>query len=149
MPVMAVSKFEQFFHAAAGLDIDKADVKRYEQFINEQLPALLFRAQATAKSNVRDIIEPFDLPITKGLRQCMHEFEVIDKDLGLTPILDELVARPPLDMAYSVETESQFAAIAGGLSVALARTFTIIDPKVKNPQSDEWERAYRLFSLLL
>ncbi|MDB5092738.1 MAG: hypothetical protein JWO85_839, partial [Candidatus Eremiobacteraeota bacterium] len=40
-------------------------------------------------------------------------------------------------------------AIAGGLSVALARTFTIIDPKVKNPQSDEWERAYRLFSLLL
>jgi hypothetical protein len=149
MPVMAVSKFEQFFRAAAGLDIDKADVKRYEQFLNEQIPALLIRAQATAKSNVRDIIEPFDLPITKGLRQCMYDFEKIDKELGLMPILDQLVARPPLDMAYSVETETQFAPIAGGLSVALARTFTIIDPKVKNPQSDEWERAYRLFTLLL
>src|SRR3982074_426872 len=95
----------------------------------------LIRAQATAKSNVRDIIEPFDLPITKGLRQCMYDFEKIDKELGLMPILDQLVARPPLDMGYSVETETQFAPIAGGLSVALARTFTIIDPKVKNPQS--------------
>lgn len=129
MPAMAVSKFEQFFRAAAGLDIDKADVKRHEQFLNEQIPALLIRAQATAKSNVRDIIEPFDLPITKGLRQCMYDFEKIDKELGLMPILDELVARPPLDMAYSVETETQFAPIAGGLSVALARTFTIIDPR--------------------
>jgi hypothetical protein len=38
--------------------------------------------------------------------------------------------------------------IAGGI-VALARTFKIIDPKLKNPQTEHWERSQRLFDLLL
>jgi hypothetical protein len=33
--------------------------------------------------------------------------------------------------------------------VALARSFKIIDTKLVNPQSVHWERAYRLFDLLL
>jgi hypothetical protein len=48
-----------------------------------------------------------------------------------------------------VETEARFPEIAGGLSVALARSFKIIDPNVKNPQSEQWERSFRLFDLLL
>lgn len=34
-------------------------------------------------------------------------------------------------------------------SVALARTFKIVEPKRKNPQSEDWERAFQLFDLLL
>ena len=37
---------------------------------------------------------------------------------------------------------------AGGLTVALARAFKILDPKVKNPQSVHWERAMAIFDLL-
>jgi len=33
--------------------------------------------------------------------------------------------------------------------VALARTFTIIDPDLKNPQTKHWERDFRIFDLLL
>jgi len=33
--------------------------------------------------------------------------------------------------------------------VALARTFKIIDPDLKNPQTMYWERALRIFGLLL
>ena len=40
-------------------------------------------------------------------------------------------------------------AVVGGLSVALARTFTIIDPELKNPRTWQWERAVRVFELLL
>ena len=39
--------------------------------------------------------------------------------------------------------------IVGGLSLALARTFTIIEPKLRNPSSAHWERAFRIFDLLL
>jgi hypothetical protein len=39
--------------------------------------------------------------------------------------------------------------LAGGISVALARTFKIIDPALKNPQSEHWERSQRIFDLLL
>ena len=39
--------------------------------------------------------------------------------------------------------------VAGGLSVALARSFPLIDPNVRNPQTWQWERAFQLFDLLL
>jgi hypothetical protein len=39
--------------------------------------------------------------------------------------------------------------IAGGLSVALARSFKIIDPLLKHPHTAHWLRATRIFDLLL
>jgi hypothetical protein len=69
--------------------------------------------------------------------------------IELRPILDHLAARPPLDRAPSEETEAQFPDIAGGLSVALARCFTTMPPPVKNPASEDWDRAFRIFDLLL
>jgi hypothetical protein len=58
------------------------------------------------------------------------------------------VARPP-DLTVSEEAEARLPVIAGGLSVALSRTFKIIDPSVKRPVREEWERAFRIFDLLL
>jgi hypothetical protein len=29
------------------------------------------------------------------------------------------------------------------------RTFTLIDPKLKNPQTEQWRTAFRVFDLLL
>jgi hypothetical protein len=117
--------------------------------VNEKIYDLLVRGQAAAKANGRDIIEPFDPPITKGLQERIHEFRNIDEQIELKPILDHLAARPPLDLAYSEEIEVRLPEIAGGISVALARTFKIIDPELKNPQSEHWERSQRIFDLLL
>ncbi|MGW9432939.1 DUF1931 family protein, partial [Streptomyces decoyicus] len=64
MTVMGVSRFERFFRAAASLDVDKNDLKRYSDFVDGKLYDLLLVAQAAAKANDRDIVEPWDLPIT-------------------------------------------------------------------------------------
>jgi uncharacterized protein DUF1931 len=149
MEVMATAKFERFFRLAAGLDVDKSDLKRYSTFVNDKIYDLLLRAQAAAKANGRDIIEPHDLPITKGLQERIHEFRSIDEQIELQPILDHLAARPPLDLAYSEETEARLPAIAGGISVALAQTFKVIDPDLRNPQTQHWETVLRIFDLLL
>jgi hypothetical protein len=146
--VMAVAKFERFFRSAAGLDVDKKDLKRYSEFVNEKLYDLLLRGVATAKANGRDIIEPIDLPITKGLQECIHEFIRLDEAIELKPILDRLLARPPLDRPPSLETEARFPSIVGGLSIALARSFKIMDPTLKNPASEHWKRSFRIFNLL-
>jgi hypothetical protein len=146
---MAIAKFERFFRLAAGLDVDKSDLKRYSDFVNDKIYDLLLRAQAAAKANSRDVIEPHDLPITKGLQERIHEFRRIDAQIELQPILDQLAARPPLDLAYSEETEARFPEIAGGTSVALARSFKVIDPDLKNPQTKHWECVLRIFDLLL
>jgi hypothetical protein len=147
--VMSVAKFERFFRIAAGLDVDKQDLKRYSDFINQKVYDLLLRAQAAAKANGRVIIEPFDLPITKGLQESIHEFQKIDEEIELQPILDQLTARPPLDLAYDEDIESQLPEVVGGLSVALARTFKIIDGALKNPATEHWQKAFRIFDLLM
>jgi hypothetical protein len=33
--------------------------------------------------------------------------------------------------------------------VALARTFKIMDPSLKNPQCEHWDKAFRIFDQLL
>jgi len=50
---MSVAKFERFLPDRGGLDVDKQDLKRYSDFINQKTYDLLLRAQAAAKANGR------------------------------------------------------------------------------------------------
>ena len=149
MTVMAIPKFERFFREAAGLDVDKADLDRYDDFVNRKLYDMLLVAQAAASMNGRDVMRVWDLPITKGLQQNMHEFERMEEDLELEPILARLAKVPQLDRPPDEETLDRVPAIVGGMSVGLARSFHIIDPRLVNPSSEHWDRAFRLFDLLL
>ncbi|MBO2448631.1 DUF1931 family protein [Actinomadura barringtoniae] len=149
MTVMGVARFERFFRAAAGLNIDKSDLKRYNDFIDQKLYDLLLMGAAVAKANRRDVLEPHDLPITKGLQECVHRFRRLDEEVEVEPLLERLARRPPLDATPSEETEHRLPEIAGGLSVALAEAFKIIDPKLKNPQTRHWEHVTSLFDLLI
>jgi hypothetical protein len=147
--VMSISKFEHFFRRAASLDVDKADLKRYSDFVNHKIYDLLVRGQAVAKMNARDVILPMDLPITKGLQESIHDYQDIDEGIELTDILEHLTKLPLLDLEYSDDTRADLPRIAGGISVALARTFKIIEPMLKNPQTEHWEKAFRVFDQLL
>ncbi|MFI5972762.1 DUF1931 family protein [Streptomyces sp. NPDC051452] len=149
MTVTGVSKFERFFRAAAGLDVDKNDLKRYGDFVDAKLYDLLVVGQASAKANGRDTVEPWDLPITKGLQESIHRFRRLDEEVELKPILERLAAHPPLDRAPTQETEERYPEIIGGLSVALAETFKIVYADVKNPQTTHWEVVTAVFDRLL
>ena len=92
MAVMGVSRFERFFRAAAGLDVDKNDLRRYYEFIDAKLYDLLLIGQARAEANGRDIIEPPDLPITKGLQESIHQFRELNEEIEVEPILELLAA---------------------------------------------------------
>ncbi len=84
MELFGVAAFERFFREAAGLDVDKDDLRRFDEFVNVRIYDLLLRAVANAKSNGRDVIEPQDLPITKGLQESIQAFEAIDADVPWT-----------------------------------------------------------------
>jgi Domain of unknown function (DUF1931) len=149
MSVMAVTKFERLFRLAAEIDIDKNDLKRFSDFIGQKVYDLLLRAQATAKWNGRDVIEPADLPVTKGLQESMQLFRKLDENLELDPILEQLAGLPALELAYSEETRERLPMIAGGLTVALARTLKVLDPAANTVHTRLWERAFQIFDLLL
>ncbi len=149
MAVMGFTKFERFFRAAGRVDVDREDIKRYLDFVNDAIYDLLIMGQGTAKANARDIIEPRDLPVTKGLQESTHQFERLDEEIELEPILEDLAARPPLDATLSEETQARLPLIFGGVSVALARTFKLIDAELKAVHTEEWERTFSLFRLLI
>jgi hypothetical protein len=149
MGATATPKYERFFRSVAEVDMDKDDLKRLRGFVSERIVDLLIRGQANAKANLRDTIEYSDLPITKGLQERIHEFEQLERDIGLEPALAELVGDPQLDVTLSEETGARLPWVAGGLCTALGHSFKIIDPKLVNPSSEHWERSYALFELLL
>src|SRR6201986_57852 len=149
MPVMGFTKFERFFRAAGGVSVDRDDVKRYLDFVNDAIYDLLIIGQATAKANVRDVIEPWDLPITKGLQESTHAFQRLEGETELGPILEPLTARPPLYATLDEEPEARLPLLFGGISVALARTFKLIDAELKAVHSEEWGRTFNLFRLLI
>jgi hypothetical protein len=148
--VGGIHQMEHLFRVAASVDINKSDVERYYDFVDHKVSDLLLMGQAAATANRRDTVEAWDLPITKGLQESIHAFEQLDLEIGLEPILERSIPRPAdLDRPYSEKTETRLPAIAGGLSVALARAFKIIDPDLKNPVSEHWECAFRIFDQLL
>jgi Domain of unknown function (DUF1931) len=95
--IMSVAKFERFFRSAASLEVDKTDPKRYSDFVHGKTYDLLLMAQAKAKANARDVIEPFDLPITKGLQENINALRRLDDRVELEPILQGLAQLPVLD----------------------------------------------------
>jgi hypothetical protein len=147
--VLGFVKFERLFRAAGEVDVDRGDIRRYLDFVNDALYDLLTISRNTAKANARDVVEPQDLPVTRGLQDSTHAFEKLDEHIGLGPILDEVAARPPLDVTLSDETAERLPMLFGGISVALARTFRIIDADLKAVHTEEWDRTFAIFRLLV
>ncbi|GAA3072724.1 DUF1931 family protein [Streptosporangium carneum] len=94
-------------------------------------------------------IEPWDSPVTKGLQESIHRFRLLDEDIELKPILEQLATLPPLDVPTGKETVGRLPEIVDGRSAAPAQTFKIVDPEVKNPATEQWERTIGVFDLLL
>ncbi len=146
--VMAVKQFEKLFRESASLDIDKSDIKRLEGFINQRVHGLMIRAQANAKANLRDIIEVQDLPVTKGLQEQIQFFKDLDEELNLGVILEHLAKLPPLALDYSEAVEQKLPELVGAITVSSAKLFKIVNPKLKNPGSAEWQQVEQIFELL-
>lgn len=88
-------------------------------------------------------------PHIQGTARNIQAFQKLDIDIGLGCILDRIAPEPEFDLPYSEEIEARLPVIAGGSSLAVARTFKIIDPQIKHPATEAWERAFQIFNLLL
>ena len=144
-----IPEVERFFRSVASIDVDKSDVQRYREFVDERVDALAVAGRDTARWNGRDVIEPQDLPITKGLQERMREFGKLETAGDMRDWIGQTLRRPPDDVTFGEETEDMVAEVFGGISVALARSFRIVDGSVKNPSSEHWERSFALFRLLV
>ena len=147
--IIGYNRLKEFLRRSAGLDIDKNDMKRLTDLIGKKLNDLLVIGVRNASYNNRDIIMEPDLPLTKGFLEHMQDFRRYEESIELKPILDHLATYPPLERALSLEVEAMLPELAGTLAMLAGHAMKIIDPDVKNPRGDMWEKVLCLMESLL
>ena len=140
--------FQRFFRSVASVKIDKNDVRRFHEFIDDEIDRIAIAGRNSATSNGRDVIAAQDLPITVGVQERMREFDDIEEAQEIRELLRQVVRQPPADVTFADETEKLLPELFGGLSIALARSFRVVDPTVTKPSPDHWNRAFTLFRLV-
>ncbi|MGH4012072.1 MAG: DUF1931 family protein [Pseudonocardiaceae bacterium] len=143
-----VPVFARFFRSVASIQIDKNDVRRFRDVVDQMIDDIVITGRNSARWNRRDVIAPQDLPITKGIQERMREFDKLDEAEEIRELLRQAVRRPPADVTFAEETEQLLPELFGGLSIALARSFRVIDPKLANPASAHWDRVFDMFRLV-
>ncbi len=140
--------FERFFRSVGSVKIDKNDVRRFRKFVDEHIDNITIAGRDSAKWNGRDVIVPQDLPITAGVQERMREFDKLEEAGEIRELLRQQLRRPPATVTFAEDTEQLLPELFGGLAVALARSFRVIDPSLGNPSAQHWERAFQLFRLV-
>jgi Domain of unknown function (DUF1931) len=140
--------FQHFFRSVGGIKIDKNDVRRFRKFIDEEIDDIAISGRNSATWNGRDVVVAQDLPITKGVQERMREFDKLEEAQEIRELLRQVVRQPPGDVTFADETEDLLPELFGGLSIALARSFRVVDPTVSNPSPEHWDRAFTLFRLV-
>jgi len=143
-----IPAFERFFRSVASITIHKNDVRRFREFVDEQIDDIAIAGRNSAKWNGRDVVVPQDLPITKGVQERMREFDKLEEAEEIRELLRQAVRQPPGDVTFAEDTERLLPELFGGLSIALARSFRVVDPKVSNPSTEHWDRVFTLFRLV-
>jgi hypothetical protein len=140
--------FERFFRSIGSVKIDKNDVRRFRTFVDGQIDNIAIAGRDSAKWNGRDVIVPQDLPITAGVQERMREFDKLEEAAEIRELLRQQLRRPPATVTFAEDTEQLLPELFGGLAVAVARSFRVIDPTLEHPSTQHWERAFRLFRLV-
>jgi hypothetical protein len=109
MLVMGIPKFERFFRAAAGPDVSKNDLKRYNDLVDAKLHDLFLIGTAGAKAN---------------------SFQKLEEGIELRPLLDQLAAHPALGMDAAEETQQRLPSPAtpAALHGPLGRSLRTVRP---------------------
>ena len=149
MAVVGFARLEALMRKAAGLDIDKNKAKEITDIVEKKLYDLLLIGERNAKYNGREVIWECDVPLTKGFLESMQKFKELEEELSLQDILDFLATKPPLKYPLEAELENKLPQIVGTLLYILARIMKEVDPGIRQPSSEDIERAGRILDLTM
>ncbi len=84
-----------------------------------------------------------------GAQARIHKYRQPGQDVDVSPFPEGIATSPHLDLAPSEDVPEGMPNVAGGLGLAPAKCFKILDTKLKDPGTEHWDRAFRLFDLIL
>lgn len=147
--VFGANRLEELIWRVSELDFDKSDLQRLSELVDEKLYDLLLVGVRHASYNNRDFILEPDLPLTKGLRESMQDFELYEEELEIEPVLEQLATYPQLDREPSQEVIDLLPDLVGTLIMVTTRLMPVLDPGISNPGTETWNRVIETMDLLI
>ena len=147
--VFGANRLEELVRRVSEVELDKSDLERLSDFVGEKLYDLLLVGVQHASYNDRDLIMEPDLPLTRGLRESMQDFELYEEGGDIEPMLEQLATYPQLEREPSQEVIDLLPEIAGTLIMVTTQLMTVVDPGISNPDSETWDRVRDTMDLLI
>jgi len=147
--IFGAQRLEQLVWRVSELELDKSDLERLSDLASEKLHDLLLSGVRHASYNNRDLIMEPDLPLTKGLRESMQDFQLYEEELEIEPVLEELATYPQMERKPSQEVIDMLPDLVGTLIMVTAQLMTIVDPGISNPDAETWDRVTETMELLI
>jgi hypothetical protein len=147
--VFGANRLEELVWRVSEVELDKSDLQRLSEFIGDKLYDLLLVGVQHASYNDRDLIMEPDLPLTRGLRESMQDFELYEEEVDIEPILEQLATYPQLEREPSQEVIDLLPEIVGTLITVTTQLMTVVDPGISNPDSETWDRVTETMNLLI
>ncbi len=147
--IFGAKRLQELVRRVSGLNYDRSDLKRLSDFVDDKLYDLVLIGVRHAGYNNRDLIIEPDLPLTKGLRESMQDFELYDEELDIGPVLEELAAYPQLEREPSQEVIDLLPELLGTLIMVTAQVMTVVAPGVSNPDTETWDRVTEVMDQLI
>jgi hypothetical protein len=147
--VFGANRLEELVWRVSEVELDKSDLQRLSDFVSDKLHDLLLVGVQHASYNDRDLIMEPDLPLTRGLRESMRDFELYEEEVEIKPILEQLATYPQLEREPSQEVIDLLPEIVGTLIMVTTQLMTVVDPGISNPDSETWDRVTEALNLLI
>jgi len=147
--VFGANRLEELVWRVSEVELDKTDLQRLSDFVSDKLHDLLLVGVQHASYNDRDLIMEPDLPLTRGLRESMQDFELYEEEVEIEPILEQLATYPQLEREPSQEVIDLLPEIVGTLILVTTQLMTVVDPGISNPDSETWDRVTEAMNLLV
>jgi hypothetical protein len=147
--VFGANRLEELVWRVSEVELDKSDLQRLSDFVSDKLHDLLLVGVQHASYNDRDLIMEPDLPLTRGLRESMQDFELYEEEGEIKPILEQLATYPQLEREPSQEVIDLLPEIVGTLIMVTTQLMTVVDPGISNPDSETWDRVTEALNLLI
>jgi hypothetical protein len=147
--IFGANRLEELVWRVSEVELDNNDLQRLSELVGDKLYDLLLVGVQHASYNNRDLIMEPDLPLTRGLRESMQDFELYEEEVDIGPILEQLAIYPQLEREPSQEVIDLLPAIVGTLIVVTTQLMTVVDPGISNPDSETWDRVTETMNLLI
>jgi hypothetical protein len=147
--IFGANRLEELVWRVSEVELDNNDLQRLSELVGDKLYDLLLVGVQHASYNNRDLIMEPDLPLTRGLRESMQDFELYEEEVDIGPILEQLAIYPQLEREPSQEVIDLLPAIVGTLIVVATQLMTVVDPGISNPDSETWDRVTETMNLLI